>query len=111
MALIAGGVAVSAFAKDNADNRPNIVLMLADDWGFPHARSYGATGVDSRALDRIAAEGMLFTRAYSAAPHSSPSRASILTGQHPHRLKDGCNLNCYFPADLTVYPDVLEEGI
>ncbi len=47
MALIAGGVAVSAFAKDNADNRPNIVLMLADDWGFPHARSYGATGVDS----------------------------------------------------------------
>ena len=110
MALIAGGVAVSAFAKDNADNRPNIVLMLADDWGFPHARSYGATGVDSRALDRIAAEGMLFTRAYSAAPHSSPSRASILTGQHPHRLKDGCNLNCYFPADLTVYPDVLEEA-
>lgn len=110
MALLAGGAMASAFAKGEADTRPNIVLMLADDWGFPHAKSYGASEADSRALERIASEGMLFTRAYSAAPHSSPSRASILTGQHPHRLKDGCNLNSYFPADLTVYPDVLEEA-
>lgn len=109
-AIMAGGATAMAFAKTEADNRPNIVLLLADDWGYPHANSYGASEVDSRAFEKIAQEGMLFTHAYSAAPHSSPSRASILTGQHPHRLKDGCMLNSYFPAGLTVYPDVLADA-
>jgi N-sulfoglucosamine sulfohydrolase len=60
------------------DTRPDIVLLLADDWEFPHATPYGDRVVDTRVFDNVAAEGMLFTRAYSAAPHSSPSRASIL---------------------------------
>ena len=59
--------------------RPNIVLLLADDWGFPHATPYGDRVVDSRVFDSVAAEGMLFTKAYSAAPHSSPSRDCSLT--------------------------------
>ncbi len=92
------------------DTRPNIVLLLADDWGFPHATPYGDRVVDTRVFDNVAAEGMLFTRAYSAAPHSSPSRASILTGCYAHRLGEGCNLNSYFPRDLTVYPDLLEKA-
>lgn len=110
LALLSGGAAAAAFGQTNADTRPNIVLLLADDWGFPHANSYGSTEVDSRVFEKIAQDGMLFTHAYSAAPHSSPSRASILTGQHPHRLKDGCMLNSYFPAGLEVYPDVLEAA-
>lgn len=92
------------------DGRPNIVLLLADDWGFPHATVYGDPEVDSGVFDRIASEGMLFTHAYSAAPHSSPSRASILTGMYPHRLRDAASLNCYFPRDLRVYTEELEKS-
>lgn len=107
LAVAGLGPFAAAFAKND---RPDIVLLLADDWGYPHATVYGDPGVDSRVLDRIAEEGMLFTHAYSAAPHSSPSRASILTGQYPHRLRDACNLNCYFPGDLRVYPAELEKA-
>jgi len=112
LALMAALVPAGAFAQSGTgtDERPNIVLMLADDWGFPHASVYGAPAVDSRALDWVASEGMLFTRAYAAAPHSSPSRASILTGMYPHRLKEACNLNSYFPRELTVYPEELEKS-
>lgn len=66
------------FPVSGQQTRPNIVLLLADDWGFPHATPYGDKVVDSRVFDSVAAEGMLFTKAYSAAPHSSPSRACIL---------------------------------
>ena len=92
------------------DTRPNIVLLLADDWGYPHAAPYGDRVVDSRVFDTVASEGMLFTKAYSAAPHSSPSRACILTGCYAHRLREACNLNTYFPRDLTVYPELLEDA-
>lgn len=103
------GMAVLSGAQAQ-DRRPDIVLLLADDWGFPHAAPYGDRVVDSRVFDQIASEGMLFTRAYSAAPHSSPSRACILTGCYAHRLGEACNLNCYFPRELTVYPQILEEA-
>lgn len=67
----AGAAAVLGAQAQN--QRPDIVLLLADDWGFPHAAPYGDRVVDSRVFDSIASDGMLFTRAYSAAPHSSPS--------------------------------------
>lgn len=98
------------FPVSGQQTRPNIVLLLADDWGFPHATPYGDKVVDSRVFDSVAAEGMLFTKAYSAAPHSSPSRACILTGCYAHRLGEACNLNSYFPRDLTVYPELLEKA-
>ena len=103
-------LAATAQNIDGQDKRPDIVLLLADDWGYPHAAPYGDRVVDSRVFDSVASEGMLFTRAYSAAPHSSPSRACILTGCHAHRLKEACNLNCNFPRDLTVYPELLEKA-
>mgnify|MGYP000577406073 CR=1 FL=1 len=103
-------VIVMNFPVSGQQTRPNIVLLLADDWGFPHATPYGDKVVDSRVFDSVAAEGMLFTKAYSAAPHSSPSRACILTGCYAHRLGEACNLNSYFPRDLTVYPELLEKA-
>lgn len=107
---IAGAAAILGAQAQAQNQRPDIVLLLADDWGFPHAAPYGDRVVDSRVFDSIASEGMLFTRAYSAAPHSSPSRACILTGRYAHRLGEACNLNSYFPRELTVYPDLLEQS-
>lgn len=103
--------AFNTAAQEN-DARPDIVLLLADDWGFPHAAPYGDRVVDSRVFDSLASEGMLFSRAYCASPHSSPSRATILTGCYAHTLGSAASLNCYFPSpsEITVYPSELEKA-
>jgi arylsulfatase A-like enzyme len=67
-------------------DRPNIILILIDDMGW---RDLGCTGSDlyrTPHIDTLASGGMRFTQAYAAAPICSPTRASILTGQHPARL-------------------------
>jgi arylsulfatase A-like enzyme len=90
--------------------RPNVLLCIADDWSWPHAGAYGDKVVRTPTFDRIAAEGALFTHAFCAAPSCSPSRASILTGQAPHRLEAGGNLWGFLPATFPVYPNLLERA-
>lgn len=63
---------------------PNIVLILADDLGFGDLGCFGGE-IPTPHLDRLAATGIRFTSAYTAAPICSPSRAGILTGQYPAR--------------------------
>ena len=92
-----------------ADERPNILFCIADDWSWPHAGAYGDRVVKTPTFDRVAAEGVLFTHAFCAAPSCSPSRAAILTGQVPHRLEAGGNLWGFLPGRYPVYPDVLEK--
>ncbi|CAL9359095.1 sulfatase-like hydrolase/transferase [Streptomyces sp. enrichment culture] len=65
-----------------ATTRPNIVLVLADDLGSGELGAYGQRLISTPALDRLAAEGMLFTDAYAGAPVCAPSRCSLLTGLH-----------------------------
>ncbi len=66
--------------------RPNIVFILIDDLGYTDIGPFGSTLYQTPHLDRMAAEGMLFTDAYSASPVCSPTRASIQTGRNPARL-------------------------
>ena len=63
--------------------RPNIVFILADDLGWADLGCYGSTFHETPVLDRLAAEGALFTDAYAASPVCSPTRASLLTGRYP----------------------------
>lgn len=93
-----------------ADSRPNIVLAIADDWSFPHASVLGDRVVKTPTFDRVVREGVVFTRAFCAAPTCSASRAAILTGQAPHRLAEGANLWGTLPARFAVYPDLLEAA-
>lgn len=64
--------------------RPNVVLVLADDMGFSDIGCYGGE-IDTPNLDRLAASGTRFTQFYNS-PRCSPSRASLLTGLHPHQV-------------------------
>jgi arylsulfatase A-like enzyme len=70
-----------------ATERPNIVLILADDLGWLDLGCQGNRHIETPHIDRLASQGMRFTDAYSAAPVCSPTRASILTGQAPARLR------------------------
>jgi arylsulfatase A len=69
-----------------ADPPLNVLLILADDLGWSDLGCYGADLHETPHIDRLAASGMRFADAYSAAPVCSPTRASILTGKHPARL-------------------------
>jgi arylsulfatase A len=61
---------------------PNVVVIAADDLGYGELGAYGQRLVRTPRLDRLAAEGLRFTQAYSAAAVCAPSRASLLTGLH-----------------------------
>lgn len=87
---------------------PNILFVIADDWSWPHAGAYGDSIVSTPTFDRIGKEGVLFTHAFSPAPSCTPARASILTGQYPHRLGEGANHMTVFPHAWDVYPGLLE---
>jgi len=69
------------------ERRPNIVFILIDDMGWMDAGCYGSKYYKTPNIDKLAKEGMLFTDAYAANPLCSPTRASILTGKYPGRLK------------------------
>jgi arylsulfatase A-like enzyme len=78
-----------------ASEKPNVIVILADDLGWADLSCYGSTLHESPHLDRLAAKVMRFTQAYSSSPYCSPSRAAILTGRHPARLK----ITDYIPSN------------
>ena len=73
---------LSAQAKPG---RPDIVLVLTDQQRADAFGAAGATDVRTPTMDRLASEGVLFTRAFAATPQCSPSRAALITGRYPHR--------------------------
>jgi arylsulfatase A-like enzyme len=66
--------------------RPNIVLIVIDDFGWADLGCYGSTCNETPNIDALARRGMRFTNGYAACPVCSPSRAAILTGKYPARL-------------------------
>jgi arylsulfatase A-like enzyme len=95
--IIALGVmAVASFslmaAEPKTPARPNILLCLADDWGWPHAGAYGDKVVKTPTFDRLAKEGVLFQHAFVSSPSCTPCRNALLTGQQFYRLEEGANL-------------------
>ncbi|MYF94741.1 MAG: sulfatase-like hydrolase/transferase [Holophagales bacterium] len=72
--------------------RPNIVLLVADDLGYGDLGSHGSATMRTPRLDRLAGEGVRFTAAYAAAAVCSPSRAGLITGRYPQRHGHEFNL-------------------
>ena len=68
--------------------RPNVILILADDMGAGDLSGLNGGLTRTPNLDRLAGEGVYFEQAYSSAPVCAPARASLLTGRYPHRT--GC---------------------
>jgi arylsulfatase A-like enzyme len=73
-------------ATNAADDRPNVVLILADDLGAVDLGCYGSRFYRTPHLDRLAAGGRQFRQAYAACPVCSPTRAALMTGKNPARL-------------------------
>ena len=80
--LLAAGFMPVAQAADGEAPRPNIVFILADDLGYGDVGFMGQRWIRTPHIDRLAREGMVFTRHYAGAPMCTPSRCSLMTGMH-----------------------------
>ena len=83
LALLAFLVAVpSSAAADQPANRPNVIVILADDLGYGDLGCYGQKIVKTPHLDKLAAEGIQFMQHYSGNTVCAPSRCSLMIGKH-----------------------------
>jgi len=95
------------FASRASSDKPNFVIIFADDQGYQDVGCFGSPNINTPNLDRMASEGMKFTDFYSAASICSPSRAALLTGCYPPRVgitkvlfpRDNIGLN---PKEITI---------
>ncbi|QGN54148.1 sulfatase-like hydrolase/transferase [Novosphingobium sp. Gsoil 351] len=92
MALVAGTLATGLFApqpvlaRADAAARPNVIVIVTDDQGYRDVGFNGSPDIPTPNIDRIAREGVRFTRGYVAFPVCAPSRAGLLTGRYPARF-------------------------
>lgn len=82
LAALPQAVRPAQAAAAGAEGPPNLVVVLADDLGYGDLGAYGQKLISTPHIDQLAAEGIRFTDAYSAAAVCAPSRAALLTGLH-----------------------------
>lgn len=90
--------------------KPNILFAIADDASWKHFGAYGCDWVKTPAFDRVASEGILFTRAYTPNAKCAPSRSCILTGRNSWQLEEAANHSPLFPAKFKTYAEALGEN-
>ena len=101
-----GGFAIA----QTDDNRPNIILLLGDDLGHRDLSCFGSPTVKTPHIDKLAAEGMTFTKFYTASAVCTPTRASIMTGRYPLRFginKHFNDINQWLPESATTVAELL----
>jgi arylsulfatase A-like enzyme len=94
--------------------QPNIVFIYADDLGYGDLGCYGATKVRTPHIDRLAASGIRFTRAYASSATCTPSRYTVLTGRYAWREKGTGiapgNAAALIPRGCLTWPRVLQQA-
>lgn len=96
-----------SFSKE----RPNIILMMADDLGWGDTGFNGNTIIRTPHLDKMADEGMVLSHFYSVGPVCSPTRASLLTGRHYYRMGVFTANKGHLPKDeLTIAKMLKADG-
>lgn len=85
--LTSGGWDAPATAAETTPRHPNIVFFLVDDLGWRDLGCYGSSFYETPHIDRFAAKSVRFTQAYATCHVCSPTRASIMTGKYPARLR------------------------
>ncbi len=101
--VCAGFIQLQLFAAP-----PNIVFFLSDDHSVPFLHCYGQKEMTTPNLDRLAAEGILFTKMFTAAPQCVPSRAAIMTGRSPV----ACRITRFsspLPREEITFPEILRK--
>ena len=94
-----------------AAERPNIVILLADDLGYCDLSGFGSPAVQTPNLDRLSDEGLRFSNFYAGSAVCSPTRASVLTGRYPLRFgitKHFNDRDGWLPESATTIAELLK---
>ena len=100
---LALSLALVSFAHAATPQKPNVVLILADDLGWTDLAAFGSDLHETPALDQLARDGMKFTQNYSACTVCSPTRAALMTGKYPARL----HITDWIPGSMPDNPKLL----
>jgi len=92
-----------------SEQRPNIVLIIADDISWNDLGCYGHPTLKTPHLDALATNGVRFTQAYLTTSSCSPSRCSIITGRYPHNT-GAPELHTPLPEGQFLFPEALQQS-
>lgn len=88
---------------ENSKNRPNIILILADDLGKHEISAYGGLHVNTKNIDKIGQNGVKFEEGYISSPICAPSRAGLMTGRYQQRFGFEINIHERYPKNRFEY--------
>ncbi len=112
--FVSGGCQTSGSKRLAGPDQPNIIFILTDDLGYGDLGCYGQQVIQTPNIDRMAAEGMLFTDAYAGSTVCAPSRCSLMTGLHTGHAYVRGNKEAKpmgqlpLPADAVTVPKLLK---
>lgn len=101
-ASLTAGCARVGKPKQAVGNRPNVVVLVADDLGYSDVSCYGAPDIQTPNIDSLAREGTRFTDHYAAAPVCTPTRCALYTGCYPARSKGGLEYAIYCKGTMPI---------
>lgn len=105
---------ISITTITHAQQKPNIVIIYADDLGYGDLSCYGATKISTPNIDKLASQGLRFTNAHATASTCTPSRFSLMTGTYAWRKKGTGiapgNASLIIPVDKITLPAVLKKA-
>ncbi|MBC6995074.1 sulfatase [Neolewinella lacunae] len=109
--LLALFALLTGCGQDAEPAPPNVLLVIGDDISFPHLGVYGTDWVRTPNCDRLAAEGMTFTNAFTPNPKCGPSRSILLTGRNGWQLGQAINHLAYWPDSVrTIFEALAKAG-
>lgn len=106
---VAGGATWWAISREAAPAPMNVVLITLDTLRADHLGAYGATGVRTPNLDRLASQGVVFDQVSSTAPLTLPAHSSIMTGQFPPRHGVRDNGGFFLGPEQVTLAEILTE--
>lgn len=114
-AIVSIAVLTSCTAEDgDGQDRPNIIIIYADDVGYGDIGAYGAKHLETPNIDRLSREGIRFTNAYATSAMCTPSRYSLLTGRYAFRHESAGILSAEDPLiiepGMTTLPSMLQSA-
>jgi arylsulfatase A-like enzyme len=111
--LILAVLFCSLCGSTNATERPNIILILADDMGWHDPACFGGKAVPTPHMDALAASGLRMKRFYSSSAVCTPTRAAIMSGRYPLRFDIRTHFSddeSHLPRGVTTLPKLLKQN-
>ena len=113
-AIAAAIICLFSSANSDAADKPNIIVIMADDMGYGDLSCYGATAFETPHIDRLASEGQRFTSGYCSASTCTPTRYSMLTGTYAFRRPNTGiappESPLIIPPDTFTLPDLMKKA-